>query len=276
MHTNDTVDITRNYYDSTDADEFYYRIWGGEDIHIGVYESETDTIKQASEKTVRLMAEELHQLSENSHVLDVGAGYGGAARWLAENIGCQITCLNLSEVENRRSQEKNEALGLSKLITIISGNFEDIPMKAQSVDIVWSEDAILHSAQRQKVFSEIDRVLKKGGEFIFTDPMMADDCSLSDLEPVLKRIHLPSMGSVKIYQSYANELGWEKGSENIMPEQLTTHYLHVKEALTSRYNEMRQYCSESYLEGMLAGLQHWIEAGKAGKLNWGILHFRKK
>ena len=27
-----------NYYDSDDADRFYAGIWGGEDIHIGLYE----------------------------------------------------------------------------------------------------------------------------------------------------------------------------------------------------------------------------------------------
>ena len=29
-------DITEKYYDSDDADRFYYHIWGGEDIHIGL------------------------------------------------------------------------------------------------------------------------------------------------------------------------------------------------------------------------------------------------
>jgi sarcosine/dimethylglycine N-methyltransferase len=33
--------------------------------------------------------------------------------------------------------------------------------------------------------------------------------------------------------------------------------------------------SEAYVERMLTGLQHWVDAGKAGYLAWGILHFRK-
>ena len=31
--------VAENYYDSSDADIFYERVWGGEDIHIGLYES---------------------------------------------------------------------------------------------------------------------------------------------------------------------------------------------------------------------------------------------
>ena len=32
------VEVAERYYDSSDADSFYAEIWGGEDIHIGLYE----------------------------------------------------------------------------------------------------------------------------------------------------------------------------------------------------------------------------------------------
>ena len=35
----DAASTAANYYDSDDADRFYEGIWGGEDIHIGLYES---------------------------------------------------------------------------------------------------------------------------------------------------------------------------------------------------------------------------------------------
>ena len=33
------VSTAREYYNSEDADNFYFAIWGGEDIHIGLYDS---------------------------------------------------------------------------------------------------------------------------------------------------------------------------------------------------------------------------------------------
>jgi sarcosine/dimethylglycine N-methyltransferase len=30
------ISTTSEYYDSKDADTFYYEVWGGEDIHIGL------------------------------------------------------------------------------------------------------------------------------------------------------------------------------------------------------------------------------------------------
>ncbi|MGJ3262351.1 MAG: class I SAM-dependent methyltransferase, partial [Salinarimonas sp.] len=34
--------ITEDYYDSPEADNFYFNIWGGEDIHVGMYEETPD------------------------------------------------------------------------------------------------------------------------------------------------------------------------------------------------------------------------------------------
>ena len=53
----DTVEKARAYYNSDDADNFYYTVWGGEDIHIGLYQSDEEPISTASERTVRTMAE---------------------------------------------------------------------------------------------------------------------------------------------------------------------------------------------------------------------------
>src|SRR5690606_16853278 len=73
------VDITEAYYDSDEADRFYFHIWGGEDIHVGIYEP-GDTIREASKRTVARMIEQVGEITKDMRVLDLGAGYGGSAR----------------------------------------------------------------------------------------------------------------------------------------------------------------------------------------------------
>ena len=99
-----TVDTARAYYNSTDADRFYATIWGGEDIHIGLYENKADTIFDASRRTVEKMAASVIGLDSKTRVLDIGSGYGGSARYLVQAYGCQVGCLNLSEVQNQRNR----------------------------------------------------------------------------------------------------------------------------------------------------------------------------
>jgi sarcosine/dimethylglycine N-methyltransferase len=271
------VDVAEAYYDSSDADEFYFHIWGGEDIHIGLYQSDKDSIGEASRRTVEAMADSVDgALGKNARVIDLGSGFGGAARYLAKRFGCRVTCLNISAVENERNRKANAAAGLGELIDVKHGTFEEIPEKDSSFDLAWSQDAILHSGDRERVIAEIARVLKPGGEFVFTDPMQADDCPKGVLQPVYDRIHLTSLGSVKFYREAAARHGLELVDVRPMPEQLRNHYARVRVELRARYDEMVKVASKDYVDRMLVGLQNWVDAADKGYLNWGIMHFRKK
>jgi len=269
------VETARQYYNSDDADNFYFHVWGGEDIHIGIYESEDEVIAEASRRTVRRMAELVPGFDNSRSVLDIGAGYGGSARYLAGRYGCRVTALNLSETENERNRSMSAEQGLDSLIEVVDGSFEDIPAPDNSFDVVWSQDAILHSGHRDRVFAEVARVLKPGGDFIFTDPMQADDCPEGVLDAVLERIHLDSLGSVAFYRATAAAVGLEEVQVQALPAQLSRHYSRVRQELLKRQEELVGSISQAYVERMEAGLRNWVEAGEQGYLNWGILHFRK-
>ncbi|MEC9028460.1 MAG: SAM-dependent methyltransferase, partial [Cyanobacteriota bacterium] len=71
--------VAATYYDSSDADRFYAEIWGGEDIHIGLYETADQAIASASERTVQALMELATQPPAKGCVVDLGSGYGGAA-----------------------------------------------------------------------------------------------------------------------------------------------------------------------------------------------------
>ncbi|MGK7889582.1 MAG: methyltransferase domain-containing protein [Leptolyngbyaceae cyanobacterium] len=274
MNSGSTVKIAKDYYNSQSADAFYAHVWGGEDIHIGVYDRPGISITEASRNTVEKIASLLN-ISPEHRVLDIGAGYGGAARYLAKEFGCSVTCLNLSDAQNERNKALTQEQGLDNKIKIISGNFEDIPEEDESFDIIWSQDAILHSGNRVRVFREVERVLKPGGEFIFTDPMQYDDCLPGELQAVLDRIHLDSMGSLGFYRKAAESMGLDEVQVVDLSKQLINHYSAVLEALNQNYDSLKELSGEDYLERMKVGLNHWIDAGKSNKLVWGILHFRK-
>lgn len=261
------------YYDSPDADEFYFRVWGGEDIHIGLYRGPQDPIPEASRRTVERMAEKLADLPKGASVLDIGSGYGGSARHLAKKFGLRVTCLNLSKVQNDRNRQRNLEVGLEGLIDVVDGNFEDLPFPDNQFAAVWSQDAILHSGDRLKVFDEVGRVLQPGGSFLFTDPMQSEHADPQRLKPVLDRIHLDSLGSFAFYRRAAADRGWKEAGIEALSENLTAHYSRVKAELEAREEELDAFCSRDYRVRMKEGLQHWIDAGQRGDLAWGILHF---
>ncbi len=272
----DLTSITKEYYNRKDTDEFYHQIWGGDDMHIGIYHTGDETIREASTNTALKMIKLLPSIKKSYRILDIGAGYGGAARLLAEKFNCHVDCLNLSEIENKRNIAKNKKAGLEELITVTTGNFEEIPFERETYDIVWSQDALLHSEKKQRVFREVTRVLKSEGRFIFTDPMQADHCPPGVLEPILSRFHLKELGSIKHYRRLTGRLDLEKVFVIEMPDQLVIHYKKVLEQLEKDYKKLSKKLGDAYLKQTIEDVKHWIDAGQNSYLNWGILQFQKR
>jgi sarcosine/dimethylglycine N-methyltransferase len=270
----DVVKTAQTYYNSSDADRFYATVWGGEDIHIGLYKTPDEPIFDASMRTVERMAASIKNINADKKVIDFGAGYGGAGRYLASTYGCHVACLNLSEAQNDRNRRLNQERNLAHLIEVVDGSFEEVPYPDNSFDIVWSQDSLLHSGNRRLVMEEARRVLKPGGEIVFTDPMQSDDCPDGVLQPILDRIHLDTLGSVAFYRQVAKELGFQEFQFEDLTENLPAHYGRVRQELQSRYDELVNTISKEYIDRMIIGLGHWVEGGKNGYLAWGIIHIR--
>lgn len=272
----DVVRQAQDYYNSDDADRFYFNIWGGEDIHIGLYDGEKYSIFEASHRTVNRMADAIGaKVGPDTRILDIGAGYGGSARALVKRFGCKVTCLNLSEVQNERNRQMNREQGLDDRIEVFDGNFEDLPFPDDAFEVVWCQDSILHSGRREKVFQEVDRVLKPGGVFLFTDIMQREPADPERLQPVYDRIHLPSLGSIEAFDGYAESLGWKRDLFDDLSEQLPNHYQSVHDELERRRGRVEGDISDAYIDRMLSGLRHWVAAGRDGLLKWGIVRYLK-
>ncbi|MGH3623801.1 MAG: SAM-dependent methyltransferase, partial [Sciscionella sp.] len=267
------VRTARDYYNSTDADTFYYTVWGGEDIHVGLYADTKEDIAAASRRTVQTMADKV-SITEQMRVLDVGAGFGGAARYLAHTYGCHVSCLNLSELENERNRQMNAEQGVEQLIEVVDGSFESLSFPDDSFDVVWSQDAFLHSGDRVKVLQEIKRVLAQGGQLVFTDPMAVSGTPKTSLQPILDRIHLSTMGSPTFYQRELERLGMTDVVFDDHSRQLPAHYGRVLEETEKNEKELLEKISSDYVTNMKTGLRNWVNGGNNGHLAWGIFTAR--
>jgi sarcosine/dimethylglycine N-methyltransferase len=102
-------------------------------------------------------------------VLDIGAGFGGPARLLAQNYGCHVTAVDLTADYCETAEWLNCATGLSDRITVMHADALNLPFPDGSFDVVWSQHAQMNIADKRRFYREARRVLKDGGRLAVWD-----------------------------------------------------------------------------------------------------------
>lgn len=105
----------------------------------------------------------------NKTVLDVGCGLGGPCRMLAASYGCIATGIDLSSEFVRTANKLSELVGLGSKTKFVQGDATLLPFEGDSFDVVWTQHVQMNVPDKQKFYSEVSRVLKPGGYFLYYD-----------------------------------------------------------------------------------------------------------
>ena len=111
--------------------------------------------------TVRLA--ELVGFSGTERVLDVGSGLGGPSRYLAWHYGCRVSGVDLTAEFVRVADMLTRRTGLVGKVDYRQGDALALPFGEASFDAVWSQNAAMNIADRDRLYGEMRRVLKPGG-----------------------------------------------------------------------------------------------------------------
>jgi 2-polyprenyl-6-hydroxyphenyl methylase / 3-demethylubiquinone-9 3-methyltransferase len=112
----------------------------------------------------RILFDELGIDPRGKTALEVGSGGGYLSEEIA-GMGFAVTGIDPSENSLRAAAGHARSGGLD--ITYAAGTGESIPCRDRSFDAVFCCDVLEHVRDLPKVISEISRVLKPGGVFIF-------------------------------------------------------------------------------------------------------------
>jgi len=104
-----------------------------------------------------------------SKVVDLCAGLGGPARYLAHRYGAIVTGIELTPARVAGAAELSRRVGLDRQARVLEGNVMDLPLPDANFDAVVSQEALLHVPDIARAFAEAHRVLCPGGRIAFTN-----------------------------------------------------------------------------------------------------------
>jgi SAM-dependent methyltransferase len=103
-----------------------------------------------------------------SRVLDVCAGLGGPARFLASRRGSTVVALELHAGRAGGAARLNRLVHATG-VAVVRGDATALPFDRGTFDACLSQEALLHVADKPVVLSECHRVLAPGGRIAFSD-----------------------------------------------------------------------------------------------------------
>jgi sarcosine/dimethylglycine N-methyltransferase len=108
-------------------------------------------------------------IDAGAHVLDLCAGLGGPARFLASRRGCRVVAVELNAGRATGASRLTRLVRLQRLVRVVRGDATALPFDPARFDACVSQEALLHIADKTAVLREVHRVLAVGGRLAFTD-----------------------------------------------------------------------------------------------------------
>jgi 2-polyprenyl-3-methyl-5-hydroxy-6-metoxy-1,4-benzoquinol methylase len=267
---------TINYYSNKNISNFYKDIWGGENIHIGIYDDENlnlidiELIKRCSNRKSILIYRLINMYSSNSniHIGDFGSGFGGTARMICKNrVNVNIDCYDISKENCIINMTKNLKENVN--ISIYNLSFFNIPTNKNYYDIIISEDVFIHINNKNKLFEEMYRVLKPYGFIIISDIILTDKANKEDIKEVYERIGINNIDSEKSYKKIGEQNGFILCNSIEYQENMLIHYESIKKLTENKLEKTEDY------NKIINGLNNWIKHIKLNNITWNILIFKK-
>ncbi len=111
----------------------------------------------------------LAQIQPHHKVLDVGCGLGGSARYIANEHGCSVVGIDLTDEYIDVANTLTELVNLTDKVSFKQGSALELPFPSETFDVVWTEHAQMNIADKEQFYGELGRVLKLNGRLVFHD-----------------------------------------------------------------------------------------------------------
>ena len=264
---------TEKYYDSEDS--IYQSFWDKEgSCHWGLFKNKENNYLKASEYLTDLMIEK-SGINSRSKVLDLGCGNGEVTIQVAKKTGSYIFGVDLSGVRIKNAEDKLKQNALA-FVSFKKASATNLPFKDGEFTHVWSQATIYHVHDKDKALSEVYRVLKKDGIFIFDDLTKPKKIiSKESRKYVYDRLLFDTPFSFKTYQEALKNKGFKIIEAKEISEHLKTSYQKLIDILENKVNNSEEAKLIEKYKKLILAYGFTIKAVDKKELGWALFLCKK-
>lgn len=103
------------------------------------------------------------------HILDIGCGLGGPARYIAQRFGCKVSGVDITAPFIEAANKLTACLHMEDRVHLELGDGQHLPYPDSAFDGAYAQHVTMNVADRPRFFAEAYRVLRPGGFFALTE-----------------------------------------------------------------------------------------------------------
>jgi SAM-dependent methyltransferase len=206
-------------------------------------------------------------IDARARVLDLCAGLGGPARFLATRRGCAVVAVELNAGRAVGAARLTRLVRLHTRVHVVRGDATTLPFRSARFDACLSQEALLHIADKAAVLREAHRVLVPGGRLVFTDWVARPTLGDGERRRLEEWMAATTLQSLTGYRALLGAVGFHA----VAAEDLADEWRAILRVRLEMFRAMREdtverlgearYREYGQLYGFFVGL---IEAGKLG------------
>jgi sarcosine/dimethylglycine N-methyltransferase len=208
-------------------------------------------------------------IKENSHVLEIGAGWGGPSRFIAGRTKAQVTALELQNDFNSVGESITKRCGLNSFVTHRQDDFLQVEFKNFKFEHIVSWLALYHIPNRKFFTEKMFGLMVPGGTIFIEDLIQGSAYKDADLEQLNKELFANSLVDENKYLDGLRAVGFEIiSAENMASDWLEFTSkrlniflknrekfinLHGNDAFQGKkhfYSKIVEFFSDSFISGM--------------------------
>jgi len=147
-------------------------------------------------------------IGPETRVLEVGAGIGGPARYLAAATGCRVTALEIQPDLDEVGAGLTARCGLQDRVAHVCGDVLDGPLDGGGFDVLISYLVFLHIPDRARLFATCRAALRPGGRIFTEDFTKRREPTAEDWAALEEKVLCPYLPSAEEYAAQLEAAGF--------------------------------------------------------------------